>query len=1006
MLVPMGIPNNVKRNALYIRSILLMESVRINHINKHVMRKGIIHICVLVAAMAVTSQAFGKPAKSGVFTLTEADGTEIRVRLAGDEFYHQYFTEDGYPLFERDGNFYYGDIDSEGNAKVSNIKARNVELRDAVGREYLSRVDKTGLEDRIRKRASLSSRRRTQFSGAGIGKDLPSVHRANANKVGNDAPPYERGYGLFPEQRFPAYGNQKSIVILVEYKDVKFSSGYDAHDYFSRMLNEDGFSDLGATGGAAEYFRYNSDGAFCPEFDVYGPVTLSQNRSYYGGNNNSVDGADKNPGAMVKEACDALDATVDFSEYDRNGDGLVDNIFIFYAGRGEASGGGSDTVWPHSWNMEAAGFPNLRYDGVQVYTYGCSNEWENGRPDGVGTFIHEFSHVIGLPDLYSTSYTNSFTPGAWSVLDSGPYNNDGMTPPNYGAFERYALGWLKPAEVTGPLSAALLPVDSNMAGIIRTSNDKEFFLIENRQQTGWDAYIPGHGMLVWHVDYNDEVWTRNIVNDNPSHQYVDIEEADGSQSSHSRSGDSFPGISGKTSFTASTRPAMKTWSGAELDYPITNITEKDGIIYFDVLGGAEENKPMPEPKVGEPEDVTPNSFTISWDTVEGYDVVLNVYTRPGNAGEMSRSAGEIEYLPGFHNRNLGDASTLTITGLESKTVYYYTVAYSDGWNTSVPTEEKSAYTEKFTIDYYSVRATEASDVMSDGFTANWDPLEDATEYYVNVVEMIPGEPYEDICDFSDFEEGRNLRGWTSTTAFTYSIPGNCGESAPSLRMSDSNILTTPVYTDGVISCQFWHRGINNTGSDVIEVYAVTPDGQKLVTKVDVDKVANGVTTNVDGFPEGTNQIVFKFVRNGQSGYLAVDDIKVLHGREYTSVPVEGMTDLSVGNVCSYVVKGLAPLTEYQYTVRATDGKLYSKESEGIRVKTSEALGVDEVANGGFPRLMVKGLTVTADDGAELIVTDVAGVVVARGKGLLTLPASGLYIVCVPSRHQVAKLLIK
>ncbi len=954
----------------------------------------------LVVALAVTSQAYGKPAKMGVLTMTEPDGTEIRVRLVGDEFYHQYFTEDGYPLFERNGFFYYGDVDTGGNAIVSDIKARNVESRDAAGKEYLSRVDKVGLESRISKRASLSDRRVTCYYNDNAG--MPSRVKSQVGR--NDGPPYDKGYGLSPSQRFPAYGDQKAIVILVEYKDYKFSSGYDAHDYFSRMLNEDGFSDYGATGGAAEYFRQNSNGAFCPEFDVYGPVTLSKNRTYYGGNDSF--GTDRNPGAMVKEACDALDATVDFSQYDRNGDGFVDNVFIFYAGRGEASGGSADTVWPHSWDMASAGFPNLMYDGVQVYTYGCSNEWENDRPDGVGTFIHEFSHVMGLPDLYATEYTSSFTPGGWSALDYGPYNNDGMTPPNYGAFERYALGWIKPAEVTGPLSATLLPIDSNMAGIIRTSSDKEFFLLENRQQTGWDAYIPGHGMLVWHIDYDDDVWHKNQVNNTPTHQYVDIEEADGSQTDRSRNGDSFPGASNKKSFTAYTVPAMKTWDGTALDYPITNISERDGLIYFDVLGGVDENKSLPKPVAHDAENITPYSITISWDTAAGYDVIVNVYTKPGDVDGMSRTSGDVEYVQGFRNRNLGNASSVTITGLDSKTNYYYTVAYTDGWNMSEPTEEKTAYTKKYTIDYYSVQATEASDINGEGFTANWLPLDDATDYYISVCEMIPGDPYYDICDFSDFDAGKNLRGWNSTSTFTYSIEGNCGESAPSLRMSDANVLMTPVYSDDVSSCKFWHRGINNSGSDMIEIYAETPDGQKLVKTIDVDKAAGGVTSEVDGFPEGTYQVMIKFVRKGQNGYLALDDVKICHGIQYTSIPIEGLTDFSVGNVCSYKVKGLSPLTEYFYRVRATDGECFSKDSNGIHVKTTEPSGVDEIANGSGSVLMVNGLTVCAADGAELIISDIAGVVVARGRGLLSLPAPGLYIVSVPSRNHVAKLMIK
>ena len=182
------------------------------------MRARKFHIGLLAVAASMALQVSAKPAKQGVFTLTVADGTEIRVRLAGDEFFHQYFTEDGYPIFGRDGYFYYGDYDSSGNAVVSDLKVTNAGVGDASVSEYLSKVDKAGLEDRIRMRAAKASRR--------MNAQIPpqsAIRAPRAAQETNDGPPYERGYGLFPEQRFPAYGDQKAIVILVEYKDVKFS---------------------------------------------------------------------------------------------------------------------------------------------------------------------------------------------------------------------------------------------------------------------------------------------------------------------------------------------------------------------------------------------------------------------------------------------------------------------------------------------------------------------------------------------------------------------------------------------------------------------------------------------------------------------------------------------------------------------------------------------------------------------------------------------------------------
>ena len=170
-------------------------------------------------------------------------------------------------------------------------------------------------------------------------------------------------------------------------------------------------------------------------------------------------------------------------------------------------------------------------------------------------------------------------------MDRGPYNNNGKTPPYYSIYERYALGWITPQEIGKPADIKLDNISKNVGYIIKTDNENEYFLLENRQQEGWDKYIPGHGMLIWHIDYNQEVWDLNAVNNTPSHQYVDIEEADAIQTDETRAGDTFPGTSNVTSFTDDTNPSMKTWKGNGLNKPITDIEEKDGIIRFKISGG-------------------------------------------------------------------------------------------------------------------------------------------------------------------------------------------------------------------------------------------------------------------------------------------------------------------------------------------------------------------------------------------------------------------------------------
>lgn len=951
-----------------------------------------------LAAFITTAVISGnaKPAYPGLQTITTKDGETLKVRLTGDEFFHQYFTEDGYPLVEKDGNFYYCDYDAAGNILESNIKAVAPVKRTSAAKLYINNINKAALEERIRLRADKSPRRASMVDATAASPRKNAPAQAPSS---NDGPPYERGYGLFPDLRFPAYGNQKAIVILVEYTDVKFNTSYDAKDYFTRMLNQDGFNDYGGTGSAAQYFRENSEGAFTPEFDVFGPIQLAHNQAYYGGNN--WYGDDKDPGAMVKEACDALDSTVDFREYDRDGDGVVDNIFIFYAGQGEASGGGSNTVWPHSWNMSSAGYPNLYYDGVLVYTYGCSNEWETyygaGRPDGVGTFVHEFSHVMGLPDLYATSYTSAFTPGSWSALDYGPYNNDGMTPPNYGAFERYALGWVKPREVDRAVSATLPAIDNNICGIIRSSKDTEFFLLENRQQTGWDTYIPHHGMLIWHIDYNSSVWSQNSVNNSSSHQYVDIEEADGTQNSYTISGDPFPGTSNKTSFTSSTNPAMKTWSGTGLNYPITDIKETGGVITFNVLGGSVTQLPVLE--TYEATDVTTDSFTLSWsEPDDDNDVFLSVYTLDDN--------DQPSYLDGYNNRNLGHVTSHTVTGAEPQNVYYYTVAQTSGWETSDYTEPKIAITGRLTIDYYGVVANEASEIDHASFVANWEPLEDATSYFLSVYTKELGEPH---YEGTGFDNGINDIGdWIlSSNITTYAMASYAGEAIPSLRMPTGSSVTSPTFDEPIIAVSFWHRGNSTSPNDRIDIYAYTPEGNQLVTSVPVETAAGGVTTVIreDMLPANTTRVQIQFVRLGDKGYLALDDVKVGCAYDFAPVYLPDYTEYEVGDVLSHTVTGLNPLTDYFYTVKASDGTLMSKASNEIGLTTLDgSSGKLNVITDGIT-LSVNGLTVSAA-GEALEIRDMLGRVVARGMGSVSAPAPGVYIVSAPGKTTTLKVVLK
>ena len=567
---------------------------------------------IFVSALALAAASFSADAivaKRDVMTVTQPDGSTLRIKKVGDEILHFTMTEDNVILHEENGVFTYGRVAKDGSVSSTGVIATNPDAR-----KIMSSAVTTNLADldlaAIEATPAIQKRRAETVI---LDKQTPASRAIEQSGMGR------------MRSASPNRGNVKGLIILVEYKDVKFTHPNPAQ-YFSDMINKPGFSEYGGTGSALDFFTENSNGVFTPDFDVYGPVTLSNNRAYYGAASGSQH--DVRAYAMITEACRALDNEVDFSQYDTDGDGQVDNVFVFYAGQGQASYGPEESVWPHAWYVLDGAGVTCKLDNVLINRYACTNEWEQNRPDGVGTFIHEFSHVMGLPDLYCTSGTLTCTPGAWSCMDYGPYNNSGCTPPNYGAYERNALGWIDPIVLDKPMTVSLDEISGNRCAIIPTEKNTEFFLLENRQNNGWDAYVPGHGLMVWHIDFEESVFTRNSVNNNASHQYVDIVEAGGTANTGSMAVMAqypFPGTKGVTSLTATTTPALVSWAGNAINVPITDITEEDGIVTFNVMGGG-ERLATPVAKSAVTGD---DYFVASWNTVAGAtDYLLSVTAYP------------------------------------------------------------------------------------------------------------------------------------------------------------------------------------------------------------------------------------------------------------------------------------------------------------------------------------------------------------------------------------------
>ena len=394
---------------------------------------------------------------------------------------------------------------------------------------------------------------------------------------------------------YPLNVAPRGLVILVNFTDVAFTTEKAEMDSMLTAVNYTrNYSytyrgkqyNIRSQGSARQYFEDVSFGQYNPHFDVVGPVTISKEHSYYGINNSK--GRDSKPEYMIEEACKLADTecNVDFSQYDNDGDGFVDFVFVIYAGYGEADGGGANTIWPHAWNLLQAAGRMCEVDGKKVDLYACGNELDNYSKThtGIGTFCHEFSHVLGLPDLYVTNTASHTTMNEWDIMDYGPYNNEGNTPPAYSAYERFFLGWLQPRLITEPENITLEELNSSNTALMITEGDSAnligndpnpttFYMLENRQKEGWDEHLPGHGMMLTKIQYNYNRWNQNTVNNSSSKMGVDLGGGRSKASDSGKATDLFP--AGASKYLGITNHAIE------------GIEEVNGVIKFKYKGGVE-----------------------------------------------------------------------------------------------------------------------------------------------------------------------------------------------------------------------------------------------------------------------------------------------------------------------------------------------------------------------------------------------------------------------------------
>ena len=530
---------------------------------------------LMVVMLFAWCQVMAIPAHKGVVKVQQPDGTSVSICLHGDEWVSFTTTEDGYSVVKDNRGYYvYAEL-KEGQLLPTEQVAHDAVARSAEETAWLAGVQKN-LAPAMTEQVSIMRQQ---------------VQKRQAQTLaGRRAALYD-------------YNNFKGLIILVQFNDKTFSRE-DYKDLATDMINKpdyDGYMNSKGkkevyTGSVRDYFYDNSGGKFSPQFDVVGPYTIDFSQYY----------AQKTSNAswLVKAAVDAADADVDYSQYDGDGDGSVDLIYLIFAGNGSNySGNDERLLWPHrSIIYNPSNYQYVWKDGVRLLDYACSVElygWISNPSsiiiDGIGTICHEFSHVLGLPDFYDTDYEGSGgqsnDPAIWSVMAGGSYENTSRTPVGYSLYERYAVGFTdEPQKITTAGEYTLNPLPACQTGWrIDSPQENEFFLFENRQKSSkWDAYLPGSGMLVHRVDFtNPSVWgmvggNANKVNANPNHNYYEVVRA-GGVGRKGTAYDLFPGTGKVKVLNSTTTPAnLKSWAGLETQWGLKDIKMTGDVITFTV----------------------------------------------------------------------------------------------------------------------------------------------------------------------------------------------------------------------------------------------------------------------------------------------------------------------------------------------------------------------------------------------------------------------------------------
>jgi len=877
------------------------------------MKLGLTKLYIFLAFAGLSFKLLAIPATPYPVKITQPDGSTITVQLRGDEHFNYKTTVDGYPLIEDNGGYLnYAKVSNDGTFANTSVRASDIQKRTI--------TEKTILQS-LTQNPDLSQ--------------VYNIRRAlHVQKIQST---------LAPQKAYPLNGSPKSLVILVNFKDVGYVTS-NPKTAFTNLLNQTGYSVNGGTGSANDYFKDSSNGVFNPQFDVVGPFTLPNNEAVYGANNSSGD--DVAPAQMVVDACiQAAASGVDFSQYDTDKDGIVDNVFIYYAGYNEAEGAVASTIWPHRWGVYptslysggnySGSVASVTFNGVRVMDYACTSELRSNAGAnmcGVGTFCHEFGHVLGLDDMYNTNGDNSYmTLETFDVMDYGPYLNLGRTPPSYSAYERFYLNWLTPTELKTAADVSLLAINtSNKAYLLSQSgnhnlnganpNPAEFFLLENRQNTGWDTYFgmnpnpnvsspAAHGLYISHIFYNASTWSNNTPNNDVNAMGVSVVRADGIASIATLTGDLFPGKSNVTQY----KPLLR--AGTDIKKPLFNIKETNGIIQFHFKT-----------------DITLTSNFTAFSTVQGTPSSIQTITV---SGAKLKNPITISFKTGTHyemkkTTDLTWNKTLNLIPVDSvvaattiqirynPTVPSYTDVHSDSFVASTidGDYEDAALTGSSTRAVYVVPpvASAATEVTHTSFIANWNNVFDAVGYYVTAYSATDGT----TTNTQGFDNGLTpSNDWAITATGTSTQTSFSGQAIPSILFQNTGeYVLTEKYLLPVTSLSFYVKSVGAFNGGLL---IKAQNNQNNWEKVDSIPVTTSLSepNKTYAFTESKGYTRFKFTYYKGTGNIVLDDVTSILPKKINYILQNEWVTTN-----SDTLSNLKPGVNYYYKLKASDRSIY------------------------------------------------------------------------------------